>query len=356
MIMYYEVHKQWRGGFKPAQISRKLGLDRRTVRKYLAMSEQEYLDFIHNQSSREKLLVPYEEFVKTRLENCEEASAAQVHDWLKEHHEDFVDVDAKTVFNFVLHVRTKYGIPKPFNHRDYEKVEELPYGKQTQADFGEYNMTTEEGKRKKIYFLSFVLSRSRQKISWYSERPFTTISAIDAHEKAFQFFEGITEVVVYDQDTLFLVDENKGDLIMTEAFRKYAEYRGFKLHFCRKSDPQSKGKVENVVKYNKYNFLRGRIFVNIDILNGQNIAWHKRTANAELDNQGYAMVMTVPPNVRYAEKFVRLATGNRRNRGFDERKRCGPVIKGKRDVLDGQHRFGYIIIMNYNLYPALSLD
>jgi len=282
LIMYYEIHKQRREGFKPAQISRKLGLDRRTVRKYLAMSEQEYLDFIHNQSSREKLLVPYEEFIKTRLENCEEASAAQVHDWLKEHHEDFVDVDAKTVFNFVLHVRTKHGIPKPFNHRDYEKVEELPYGKQTQADFGQYNMTTEEGKHKKIYFLSFVLSRSRQKISWYSERPFTTISAIDAHEKAFQFFEGITEVVVYDQDTLFLTDENKGDLILTEAFRKYAEYRGFKLHFCRKSDPQSKGKVENVIKYNKYNFLRGRIFVDIDILNGQNIAWHKRTANAKV--------------------------------------------------------------------------
>jgi len=28
-------------------------------------------------------------------------------------------------------------------------------------------------------------------------------------------------------------------LILTEAFRKYAEHRGFKLYFCRKSDPQS---------------------------------------------------------------------------------------------------------------------
>ena len=56
-------------------------------------------------------------------------------------------------------------------------------------------------------------------------------------------------MIVYDQDTLLLISENKGDLILTEAFRKYAEYRGFKLHFCRKSDPQSKGKVENVIKY-----------------------------------------------------------------------------------------------------------
>ena len=281
-LMYHEVHKQRREGLKSAQIARELGLDRRTVRKYLAMSEDEYFDFIDNQLQRQKVLAPYEDFVKARLELCEDASAAQVHDWLKEQYEDFIDVDAKTVFNFVLYVRNKHGIPKPFNHRDYEKVAELPYGQQTQVDFGECNMTTDEGKRKKIYFICFVLSRSRQKYSCYLERPFTTIEAIYAHEEAIEFFEGATEVFVYDQDSLFLVNENKGDLIMTEAFRKYAEYRGFKVHFCRKSDPQSKGKVENVVKYHKYNCLRGRIFVNINVLKGQSIAWLKRTANAKV--------------------------------------------------------------------------
>src|SRR4030042_2248909 len=129
VIMYHEIHKRYRDGFKPSQISRLLGLNRRTVRKYLAMSEEEYLEFIHSQKGREKLLGPYEEFIKTRLENCEDASAAQVHDWLKEHHNDFIDVNEKTVFNFVLYVRNKYGIPKPFNNRDYTQVEELPYGK-----------------------------------------------------------------------------------------------------------------------------------------------------------------------------------------------------------------------------------
>ena len=162
------------------------------------------------------------------------------------------------------------------------RSDELPYGKQAQADFGEYNMTTDEGKRKKIYFLCMVLSRSRYKYVWFSESPFTTLSAIAAHDRAFWYMEGITLEIVYDQDTLLLVDENKGDLILTEAFRKYADYRGFKLHFCRKSDPESKGKIENVVKYVKYNFLRGRTFVNIDTLNGQCMAWLSRTANAKV--------------------------------------------------------------------------
>jgi transposase len=281
-IMYYEVQKRHWEGMKVSQIARDLGKDRRTIGKLLAMSEDEYLDFIEKQLYRQRILEPYEDFIRARLELCEDASAAQVHDWLKEHFEDFIEVDAKTVFNFVLHVRTKYGIPKPFNHREYEKVPELPYGQQTQVDFGQYNMTADEGKRKRIYFICFVLSRSRMKYTYYSERPFTTITAIDAHEKAIEFFGGITEVFVYDQDTLLLVDENKGDLILTEAFRKYAEYRGFKLHFCRKSDPESKGKIENVIRYHKYNFLRGRIFIDIHVLNGQGFDWLERTANAKV--------------------------------------------------------------------------
>jgi len=78
-------------------------------------------------------LDPYEEFIKAKLENCEDASTAQVHDWLKEHYNDFIDVNEKTVFNFVLYVRNKHRIPKPFNHRDDNKVEELSYGKQANS-------------------------------------------------------------------------------------------------------------------------------------------------------------------------------------------------------------------------------
>ena len=65
-------------------------------------------------------------------------------------------------------------------------------------------------------------------------------------------------------------------------FRKYVDHRKFKLHFCRKADPQSKGKIENVVKYIKYNLLRGRKYIDIGTLNGQALAWLERTANAKI--------------------------------------------------------------------------
>ena len=86
------------------------------------MSEEEYLSFKDSGQPRKKLLSPYEEFVRIRLEECHDASAAQVHDWLKEHFEDLVGVNEKTVFNFVLMVRNKYNIPKLFHYRDFGKI------------------------------------------------------------------------------------------------------------------------------------------------------------------------------------------------------------------------------------------
>jgi len=280
--MFHEIHRLKREGFSDSWIARHLVLNRRTVKKYLQMSEEEYLSFKDSGQPRKKLLAHYEEFVHTRLEECPDASAAQVHDWLKECFEAFTEVNEKTVFNFVLAVRNKYNIPKLFDYRDFGKIAELPYGKQAQVDFGEYNMTTEEGIRKKVYFFAMVLSSSRQKCVIYRDSPFTTHAVIDAHEQCFIFFMGIVEEIVYDQDKLMLVSENYGDLLLTQEFRSYVNYRGFNLHFCRKADPQSKGKVENMIRYIKYNFLRGRKYINTPLLNQQSGQWLARTANAKV--------------------------------------------------------------------------
>lgn len=280
-IMYHQMHKQHRQGRKPSQIASFMNIDKRTVKKYLAMTEQEYHQAEEHLSERCKKLEPYEEFVRNRLTACTEASSAQIHDWLKEHHPDFLQVSPKTVYNFVLRVREKYQLLKVFTVRDYCKVPELPYGQQAQVDFGEFNMTDTDGQRKKVHFFAMVLSRSRYKFVFFSETPFTTDLAIKAHEMAFEFIGGYPQEIVYDQDKLLLARENKGDLILTEAFNNYHQGRLFRLHFCRKSDPQSKGKIENVIKYIKYNFLRGRSYYSIHTLNAQAIEWLERTANAK---------------------------------------------------------------------------
>jgi transposase len=282
LIMYHQIHKMDREGFSLSKISRELVIDRRTVKFYLLMNESQYEQFLSAQSAKKKELEPYEEFVKCKLEIYQETSAAQMHDWLKEHYPKFPGVTSKTVYNFVMWVRQKYNLPKISPLRDYQAVEELPYGQQAQVDFGQYNMRNGLGKRIKVWFFTMVLSRSRYKFVFFSDIPFTSYTAIEAHERSFVFFGGITIEIVYDQDKVFLADENRGDLLLTSAFKDYCRERAFRLHFCRKADPESKGKVENVVKYVKQNFLYNRPFTDIAILNSEALAWLGRTANAQV--------------------------------------------------------------------------
>ncbi|MEI6750811.1 MAG: IS21 family transposase, partial [Bacteroidota bacterium] len=284
-IMYYEIHRMYREDYSVSKISRELLLNRRTVSSYLSMSESQYELLLINQSERKKELQPYEVFVKTRLEKHQDTSASQMHDWLKEKYSDFPYTSPKTVYNFVMWVRQKYNLPKISPGREYMIVEELPYGQQAQVDFGEYNLRDVNGKRVKVWFFVMVLSRSRFKYVWFSEHPFTSELAILAHEKAFGCFGGIPDEIVYDQDKVFIVDENKGDLILTDGFRAYTKERSFQLHFCRKSDPESKGKIENAVKYVKQNFLYNRPFYTIETLNDDVQGWLSRTANAMPHNR-----------------------------------------------------------------------
>jgi transposase len=279
LMMYHEIHRMNREGFSDSRISRQLVVNRHTVKRYLSMSEDDYNLFLERQSNRKKELHPYQEFVREKLSIYPDTSAAQMHDWLKEHYHDFPSVSQKTVYNFVMWARQKYNIPKVVLPREYAIVEETPYGKQAQVDFGEYNMRDAQGRRIKVYFFSMVLSRSRYKYVLFSQQPYTSMSAVRAHEAAFEYFRGIPLEIVYDQDKVFLSDENKGDLILTEKFKSYTAQRPFKVHFCRKADPESKGKIENVVKYIKQNFLYNRPFQDIETLNDEVLGWMGRTAN-----------------------------------------------------------------------------
>ncbi len=46
-----------------------------------------------------------------------------------------------------------------------------------------------------------------------------------------------------------------------------------RVRMCRGHDPESKGKIEAVVKYLKYSFAKNRTFVNIDKFNEGCLLW-----------------------------------------------------------------------------------
>ena len=204
-----------------------------------------------------------------------------MHDWLKECFSDFPKVAPRTVYNFVMKVRQDYNLPKlSLNERQYQSLPETPVGKYAQVDFGQTVLRGGDGTRIRVFFMAMLLCHSRYKYIWFQDKPFTSETASIAHEKSFDYFHGIPQYIIYDQDAVFLCDENIGDYRMTAVFDSYVKSRPFKVIFCRPADPESKGKIENVVKYVKRNFLLNRQYNTLDNLQHEAEAWLGRTGNA----------------------------------------------------------------------------
>ncbi len=284
-MLYFDIKQLLSEKFNISQISKKLSISRTTAHFYAKMSEQEFLEWVKEVRKKQGKLSPYEEPVKNRLASHPDLSSYQIHDWLLEHHPD-LKVSRRAVTGFVKHLRAVYHLPKPTKQkkgREYMAVEDLPYGKQAQVDFGVYEMATSHGETQKVYFMIMVLSRCRYKYVYFLSRPFTTADVIEAHEKAFACFGGLPKELVYDQDKLMVSSENWGDILFTEKFTAYLKVRKTEIFVCRKSDPETKGKSESVVKYVKSNFLNQRSFINDEILNAECLAWLKRTANGQVN-------------------------------------------------------------------------
>ncbi len=286
LIMYDTIHRLHHEEHQSIRwIADYLGVNFRTVKKYLRMDPNEFQQYSESLNCRGYLLEPYKGFIVERLKLFQDTPAAQMHDWLKEHYPFFPIVAPKTVYNYVIKLRQEHNLPKTrVNERQYECLPETPPGKYAQVDFGTYKMRQSDGKRKRVYFMGMLLCHSRYKFIWFQEKPFTSEDAVYAHELAFRYFHGIPGFIIYDQDAVFLYDENLGDYHMTDVFGSYIKSRPFKPIFCRPADPESKGKIENVVKYVKQNFLLNRSYSNPENLNIEAEAWLKRTGNAMVHN------------------------------------------------------------------------
>jgi len=87
---------------------------------------------------------------------------------------------------------------------------------------------------------------------------------------------------VIDQDRLMVVSENGGDVVFTREFKQLIEEQELELYVCRKADPESKGKVENLVKFVKGSFLSTRDFATVDEGNAGLRGWLERRANGKI--------------------------------------------------------------------------
>lgn len=277
-MLYLHIQQLRKRNLNITQIAAELKISRPTVYKYLEMNFEEVHTYADDLYKKPKKLDPYRDWILAWLEEYPHLSAAQIKDWLLERYPD-LQIGESTVRLYVKELREIYQIEKKVHSRQYTAVPEQPMGKQIQVDWGQTKQKTVNKLEVKLYFIAFVLAHSRHKYVEWLDRPFTTKDTIRCHENAFQYFGGRTEELVYDQDNLIAVSENAGDLLLTAEFQAYVKERQFNVYLCRKADPESKGMIENVVKYIKGNFADSRIFKDIDDWNERAWSWLDRTGN-----------------------------------------------------------------------------
>ena len=280
--MYVDIQERRALGYSKRRCARELEIDKKTVRKYWEMSEEDYAQCVIDAKRRTRILDPYRDYIVGRLEKHPEITSAIIEDNLRENFKSEFTASYRSVRLYVAMLREELGIPTPIKIRQYCEVEEMPLGFQAQVDMGQKTMTDMYGKRVKIYIFAMVMSASRQKFVYFQDHPFSARDFIEAHDLAFRYFGGRPVEIAYDQDRVMAVSENAGDILYTEAFEAYRQYVGFSVRLCRGNDPQSKGKIERVIGYVKNNFLQCRTYQGISRLNSDGLRWLDRTANAKV--------------------------------------------------------------------------
>jgi len=295
-------------GVPIAAIARRIGISEPTTRKWANMSEA---GFDELKMDDIPYLDNYREFILSILRVCPQTRETNILYRLREEFPDF-ECRKTTFYKYMRKLREQTGFVQ-FTGRVTSLRDESPPGYEAQVDFGQYRMKDMYGKSVRVYFFCMVLAYSRMHYVYFSRDPFTTKTAIQAHEYAFQYFGGRTQMIVYDQDRVFVVDENFGNIVLVPKFEEYVKKVGFSVRLCRPHDPQSKGKVETFVRYIKESFLAGRIYKGIDSLNSDALRW------LDAEGNGTTNLRTrKPPRVMFREEAQHLTRVPFSDEGFSE--------------------------------------
>lgn len=90
---------------------------------------------------------------------------------------------------------------------------------------------------------------------------------------AFLYFGGVPKEVLTDNMKTVVAGREAGKVIWNTQFSDFAVEMGFLPKVCRGRNPQTKGKVERLVRYVKENFFPGRKFTDLEDLNRQALLW-----------------------------------------------------------------------------------
>jgi transposase len=289
-----EILVHWYAGRSQSEIATSLGVDRKTIRKYLAPAIAAGLE----PGGPAKTTAQWAELVAGWFPQLADTRLRQV-TWPEiERHRDYIaDMLKLGVTQATIHQRLRdeqglqasvaslkrwvaANLPEEVR-RDRVTVlgEDAEAGAEAQIDYGHLGSWTDPrtGKKHRVWAFVMVLVCSRlmfvRPVLRMDQRAWT-----EAHVEAFAFFYGVPARLVPDNLKTGVDKPDLYDPKLNRSYAELAEYYDTLIDPARAAKPKDKPRVERPMPYVRDSFWRGREFTSLEQMQQQAVAWCRDVA------------------------------------------------------------------------------
>ena len=283
-----EVIYQWHKGQNNSEIAHSLGVNRKTVKKYLHMAKGIGL-------KREEALPEGDEILnKLRQKGWlkKGQKIAPIKEKIAAFHKEIEQllkqgVSFKQIWRLIGERGTTVGYTslKRYIHCHFEDIIsnktitvhlEKKAGEEAQVDFGYAGMLFDPEKERMRKVWAFVMTLS------YSRYPFVRFvhrmnidTWIDCHIRAFEFFSAVPKKIVLDNLKAGVIKPDIYDPTLNPTYAELERYYGFIADPARAGCPKDKPRVERMIRTVKGQILSGRSFRDIEEANSYALSWSR---------------------------------------------------------------------------------
>ncbi len=255
--LFYAEH--WKVG----TISAQLGLHPDAVRRAIEVDR-----FVSNSRHVPSLLDLYLDFIGTTLEQYPRLRATRVHEMIVERGYQGSVVQTR---------RAVRRLRPPPKTEAYLRLTTMP-GEQGQVDWGSFGSVEVGRARRRLSAFVMVLSWCRDFDALFTLDQ-TTESFLRGHVEAFDYFEGVPRVLLYD-NLKSAVLARVGDVVSFQPrLLDLAAHYHFEPRPVAVARGNEKGRVERMIRFLRDRFFAARSFRDVDDLNAQFRRWREQWAH-----------------------------------------------------------------------------
>jgi len=260
MLKAHELQAQ---GLTQKQIAEQLGRTDRTIRMWLKEMPRE-----RKKTVRKSKLDEFKPIIEALVRENPEINGAKIYENLVK--KGFTG-KSSIVREFITKIR------KEESQKAVIRFETEP-AHQAQVDWIEFGRQYVNGKLQKLFAFVMVMGYSRKPFVYFTTR-MDSATLLYCHIKAFDFFGGIPDEILYDNmKTAWYYDG--GHWQTNRQLARFAFHYGFVPKRCKIHRPETKGKVERFNQYFENNFFvdyEGRS-LELTSLNEDALAWIRKIA------------------------------------------------------------------------------